>query len=184
MRRNHRDAYALRAGRQRAGRAARVVGLFSGRGYNIESLTVAETEHQKQLSRITIVTRGTPMVIEQIENQLDRLVPVHRRSRHDRARARDRARTGDGQGARQGRATASRRCGSASLPRPRHRRHHRELRVRDHRRFRQDRSVRRADAPLGLVEVSRTGVAAIAAAPKGWRARVRCDVNCFTSPRR
>jgi acetolactate synthase-1/3 small subunit len=52
--------------------------LFSGRGYNIDSLTVSETEHQKHLSRITIVTRGTPMVIEQIKNQLDRLVPVHR----------------------------------------------------------------------------------------------------------
>ena len=57
---------------------ARVIGLFAGRGYNIESLTVSETEHQKHLSRITIVTRGTPMVIEQIKNQLDRLVPVHR----------------------------------------------------------------------------------------------------------
>jgi acetolactate synthase I/III small subunit len=57
---------------------ARVIGLFSGRGYNIESLTVSETEHQRHLSRITIVTCGTPMVIEQIKNQLDRLVPVHR----------------------------------------------------------------------------------------------------------
>ena len=57
---------------------ARVIGLFSGRGYNIESLTVSETEHERHLSRITIVTRGTPMVIEQIKNQLDRLVPVHR----------------------------------------------------------------------------------------------------------
>ncbi len=57
---------------------ARVIGLFSGRGYNIDSLTVSETEHQKHLSRITIVTTGTPMVIEQIKNQLDRLVPVHR----------------------------------------------------------------------------------------------------------
>jgi len=57
---------------------ARVIGLFSGRGYNIESLTVSETEHQKHLSRITIVTTGTPMVIEQIINQLDRQVPVHR----------------------------------------------------------------------------------------------------------
>jgi acetolactate synthase-1/3 small subunit len=57
---------------------ARVIGLFSGRGYNIESLTVSETEHEKHLSRITIATTGTPMVIEQIKNQLDRLVPVHR----------------------------------------------------------------------------------------------------------
>jgi acetolactate synthase I/III small subunit len=57
---------------------ARVIGLFSGRGYNIDSLTVSETEHEKHLSRITIVTRGTPMVIEQIKNQLERLVPIHR----------------------------------------------------------------------------------------------------------
>ncbi|MEX0841351.1 MAG: acetolactate synthase small subunit [Xanthobacteraceae bacterium] len=57
---------------------ARVIGLFSGRGYNIDSLTVSETEHQKHVSRITIVTRGTPMVIEQIKNQLERLIPIHR----------------------------------------------------------------------------------------------------------
>jgi len=57
---------------------ARVIGLFSGRGYNIESLTVSETEHLAHLSLITLVTTGTPMVIEQIKNQLDRLVPVHR----------------------------------------------------------------------------------------------------------
>ena len=57
---------------------ARVIGLFSGRGYNIDSLTVSETEHAKHLSRITIVTTGTPMVIEQIKNQLERLVPIHR----------------------------------------------------------------------------------------------------------
>jgi acetolactate synthase I/III small subunit len=57
---------------------ARVIGLFSGRGYNIESLTVSETDAVRHLSRITVVTRGTPMVIEQIKAQLDRLVPVHR----------------------------------------------------------------------------------------------------------
>ena len=56
---------------------ARVIGLFSGRGYNIESLTVSETEHEAHLSRITIVTSGTPMVIEQIQHQLERLVPIH-----------------------------------------------------------------------------------------------------------
>lgn len=56
---------------------ARVIGLFSGRGYNIDSLTVSETEHESHLSRITIVTTGTPMVLQQIRNQLDRLVPVH-----------------------------------------------------------------------------------------------------------
>jgi acetolactate synthase-1/3 small subunit len=56
---------------------ARVIGLFSGRGYNIESLTVAEVDAGRGLSRITIVTSGTPMVIEQIKAQLARLVPVH-----------------------------------------------------------------------------------------------------------
>lgn len=56
---------------------ARVIGLFSGRGYNIDSLTVTETEHQSHLSRITIVTTGTPMIIEQIKRQLERLVPIH-----------------------------------------------------------------------------------------------------------
>ena len=56
---------------------ARVIGLFAGRGYNIESLTVSETEHEAHLSRITIVTTGTPMVIEQIKHQLERLVPIH-----------------------------------------------------------------------------------------------------------
>jgi len=56
---------------------ARVIGLFSGRGYNIESLTVAETRHKMGLSRITIVTTGTAMIIEQIKAQLGRLVPIH-----------------------------------------------------------------------------------------------------------
>jgi acetolactate synthase-1/3 small subunit len=60
-----------------AGILARVVGLFSGRGYNIESLTVAPVDEERRLSRITIVTTGTDMVIEQIKAQLDRLVPVH-----------------------------------------------------------------------------------------------------------
>jgi len=57
---------------------ARVIGLFSGRGYNIESLTVAEVDRSDKLSRITIVTSGTPMIIEQIKAQLSRLVPVHK----------------------------------------------------------------------------------------------------------
>jgi acetolactate synthase I/III small subunit len=56
---------------------ARVVGLFSGRGYNIESLTVAEVDAKNRLSRITVVTSGTRMIIEQIKAQLSRLVPVH-----------------------------------------------------------------------------------------------------------
>ena len=57
---------------------ARVIGLFSGRGYNIESLTVTEVDPEQHLSRITIVTSGTPMILEQIKAQLGRLVPVHR----------------------------------------------------------------------------------------------------------
>ncbi len=57
---------------------ARVIGLFSGRGYNIESLTVAEVNPEAHLSRITVVTSGTPMIVEQIKAQLNRLVPVHR----------------------------------------------------------------------------------------------------------
>jgi acetolactate synthase-1/3 small subunit len=61
-----------------AGVLARVIGMFSGRGYNIESLTVAEVDTANALSRITIATSGTPMIIEQIKAQLDRLVPVHK----------------------------------------------------------------------------------------------------------
>lgn len=60
-----------------AGVLARVIGLFSGRGYNIESLTVAEIDHTGHTSRITIVTTGTPHVIDQIKAQLGRIVPVH-----------------------------------------------------------------------------------------------------------
>ncbi|HLG89698.1 MAG TPA: acetolactate synthase small subunit [Alphaproteobacteria bacterium] len=57
---------------------ARVIGLFSGRGYNIESLTVAEVDRERGRSRITLVTSGTRMVIDQIKAQLERLVPIHR----------------------------------------------------------------------------------------------------------
>ncbi|MEM6619156.1 MAG: acetolactate synthase small subunit [Pseudomonadota bacterium] len=60
-----------------AGVLARVIGLFSGRGYNIDSLTVAEVDHEGHRSRITVVTTGTPAVIEQIKAQLDRMVPVY-----------------------------------------------------------------------------------------------------------
>ncbi|MGR3571748.1 acetolactate synthase small subunit [Brevirhabdus sp.] len=60
-----------------AGVLARVIGLFSGRGYNIDSLTVAEVDHEGRRSRITVVTTGTPQVIEQIKAQLGRIVPVY-----------------------------------------------------------------------------------------------------------
>ncbi len=119
---------------------ARVIGLFSGRGYNIESLTVSETEHAKHLSLITIVTTGTPMVIEQIKNQLDRLVPIHRVVDMTLAGTLDRTRTGHGQSQRAKATTGSRRCALAdAFSRACHRRHHRELCVRDHRQKRQDR---------------------------------------------
>ncbi len=64
-----------------SGVLARVIGLFSGRGYNIDSLTVAEVDHEGHQSRITIVTTGTAAVIEQIKAQLGQIVPVH--SVHD-----------------------------------------------------------------------------------------------------
>lgn len=60
-----------------AGVLARTIGLFSGRGYNIESLTVAEVDHEGHRSRITVVTTGTPQVIQQIKMQLERMVPVY-----------------------------------------------------------------------------------------------------------
>ncbi len=87
--RKNKSVYAPRPGDQRVsshilavyvtnepGALARVVGLFSGRGYNIDSLTVAETNHAQNISRITIVSSGTPEVIQQITAQLGRLVPV------------------------------------------------------------------------------------------------------------
>lgn len=61
-----------------SGILARIAGLFSARGYNIDSLTVADVTEDEKISRITIVTSGTPSVIEQVVSQLDRLVPVHR----------------------------------------------------------------------------------------------------------
>ena len=61
-----------------AGVLARVVGLFSGRGYNIESLAVAEVDAKLNISRVTVVTTGTPEVINQIKLQLKKLVPVHK----------------------------------------------------------------------------------------------------------
>ena len=126
---------------------ARVIGLFSGRGYNIESLTVSETESQKHLSRITIVTTGTPMVIEQIKHQLDRMVPIYRvvdMTITGRSIERELAMV-KVRGARRqpGRGAAAGRC----VPRPGDRRHHREFCVRDHRQFFQDQSIHRPDAP-------------------------------------
>ncbi len=57
---------------------ARIAGMFTARGYNIESLTVADITEDDSISRITIVTSGTPAVIEQVAAQLDRMVPVHK----------------------------------------------------------------------------------------------------------
>ena len=146
-----------------AGVLARVIGLFSGRGYNIESLTVAETDHEGHLSRITIVTTGTPAVIEQIKAQLGRLVPVH--DVHDltvegkAVAARAGAHQGRGHRREAGRGDA--RLPTSSAPRS------------STRRSRASSSSctgtpEKVDAfialmrPLGLVDVARTGVAAIA----------------------
>ena len=79
---DHQEAHTLAIlVENEAGVLARVSGLFSGRGYNIESLTVAEVDHENHLSRITIVTTGTPQIIEQIKAQLGRIVSV--REVHD-----------------------------------------------------------------------------------------------------
>jgi len=146
---------------------ARVIGLFSGRGYNIESLTVSETESQKHLSRITIVTTGTPMVIEQIKHQLDRMIPVYRvvdMTLSGRAIERELAMV-KVRGGGDNRASA-RRC----VPGPGDRRHHRELCVRDHGQFGQDQSIHRPDAPARPCR----GVAHRGCRNRAW---ARGDVN-------
>ena len=146
---------------------ARVIGLFSGRGYNIESLTVSETEHEAHLSRITIVTSGPPMVIEQIQHQLERLVPVHSvtdltvKGNPARARARH------GQGRRQGREAGR---GACAWPKPS------APQVIDastgHFVFEITGKQSKIEQfialmqPLGLVEVARTGLAAISRGPE------------------
>ena len=130
-----------------AGVLARVIGLFSGRGYNIDSLTVAETDHAEHLSRITIVTTGTPQVIEQIKAQLGRLVPVH--EVHDLtvegpAVQRELALIKvAGTGERRVEAMRARR----GLPRPGGRHDARELRLRADRRAGEGRRLHRPDAP-------------------------------------
>ncbi len=150
-----------------AGVLARVIGLFSGRGYNIESLTVAETDHTGHRSRITVVATGTPMTLEQIKAQLDRMIPVHR--------VRDL--TSEGPSVER----------ELALVKVANTGDHRveSLRVKDAFRaqvvdaslesfvFEVTGSPSKIDAfvdlmrPLGLVDVSRTGVAAISRGPEG-----------------
>jgi len=149
------------------GALARVIGLFSGRGYNIESLTVAEVDAARDLSRITVVTSGTPMIIEQIKAQLDRLVLGH--SVHDL--------TMDGPAVERELALVKvRGSGDKRIE---------SLRIADVFRaravdsttesfvFEVTGSSQKIDAfiqlmiPLGLVDVSRTGVVAIARGPEG-----------------
>jgi acetolactate synthase-1/3 small subunit len=150
-----------------AGVLARVIGLFSGRGYNIESLTVAPVDEGRNQSRITIVTTGTPMVIEQIKAQLDRLVPIHKVSDLTL------------EGPHIAREMALIKVAGTGERRVE------ALRIADAFRarvvdattesfiFEMTGSTDKLDAfinlmrPLGLVEVSRTGVAAIARGPKG-----------------
>jgi acetolactate synthase I/III small subunit len=144
---------------------ARVVGLFSGRGYNIESLTVAETDRANALSRITVVTSGTPMIIEQIKAQLSRLVPVHA------------VRDLTGEGPHVGRELALIKVASTGEKRIE------ALRLADIFRarvidstiesfvFEMTGSTEKLNAfinlmePLGLIDVSRTGIAAISRGP-------------------
>ena len=147
---------------------ARIAGLFSGRGYNIESLTVSETEHEAHVSRITIVTTGTNAILEQIKAQLERLVPVHRVVDLTRPGRGDRARARAGEGGGPGRAAASRRCGWPPPSAP----------------GRVDATLTsfvfeltgtteeverfiRLMAAVGLVEVSRTGIAAMSRGAEG-----------------
>ncbi len=142
---------------------ARVIGLFSGRGYNIESLTVAEVDAGGHVSRITIVTTGTPMIIEQIKAQLDRLVPVHRVSDLTVNGPSRRARTGAGQGQRPGREAGGSTAHRRHLPRPR-----RRIRPNESFVFEIVGKTTKLNAfvglmrPLGLIDVARTGVVAIA----------------------
>jgi acetolactate synthase I/III small subunit len=146
---------------------ARVIGLFSGRGYNIESLTVSEVDPQRRLSRITVITSGTPQILEQIKAQLDRLVPVHRVS--------DLTREGpcverelvlvkvSGRG---NKRVESLRIADIFRARVVDSSH-------EHFVFEVTGSSEKLDVfvdmmrPLGLVDVSRTGVVAIARGPKG-----------------
>jgi acetolactate synthase-1/3 small subunit len=139
---------------------ARVIGLFSGRGYNIESLTVSETESQKHLSRITIVTTGTPMVIEQIKHQLDRMVPIYR--------VVDMTLTGRSIE----RELAMVKVRGGGDHRVEARRHHGKFRVRDHRQLGQDQPVYRPDAPARPCR-------GVAHRRCRHRARARGDVTCW-----
>ena len=144
---------------------ARVIGLFSGRGYNIESLTVSETQHAQHLSRITVVTTGTRAVLEQIKNQLDRLVSVHRVTdlTCSRGSAQDKplerelalvkvAGTGDK------RIEALRLADAFKAEVVDATTEHFVFQLTG--RTLEDRAVHRHHAPMGLVEVCRTGIAA------------------------
>ena len=145
---------------------ARIAGMFSGRGYNIESLTVSETEHEKHISRITIVTTGTNAVIEQIKSQLERLVPVTGSSTSpSRARRSSGAlpRQGRRHGRPQGRgAPARRRLRGAHARRDAH-----VLRLRANRRTDEIERFISLMTVVGLVEVSRTGIAAMGRGKEG-----------------
>ncbi len=131
-----------------AGVLHRVVGLFAARGYNIESLTVAETDRKAHTSRITIVTRGAPHVLEQIEAQLEKMVSVRRVARRHPRPQRRGARAGPGEGARGPAADRVEALRMADIFRAKViDTTIRELHVRDHRRPVQDRQVRGTDAP-------------------------------------
>ena len=147
---------------------ARVIGLFSGRGYNIDSLTVSETEHEEHVSRITIVTARHADGDRADQGPARAAGAGASRGRPDGGGHRDRARAGAGQGARARARSGSRRCGSpmrsapaSSTPRPR------ASSSRSPARPTRSTSSSTLMLPLGLVEVSRTGIAAITRGPEG-----------------
>ena len=132
-----------------AGVLARVIGLFSGRGYNIESLTVAEVDPQSHTSRITVVTSGTPEVIEQIEAQLGRLVPVHRVVNWTTAAPGVEREMALVKVAGTGEKRVEALAHGRRLPRAPGRHDAYKLRLRNHRRAVEDRLVHRSDAAAG-----------------------------------
>ena len=164
---------------------ARVVGLFSGRGYNIESLTVAEVAHAEHLSRITILTSGAPETIEQIRHQLERLVPVHQVTDLTVSRRSLERELAMVKVQRPRRQPHRRAAARRSLSRPHRRRDDRELYFRTDRQAGKDRRIRRSDAPdrarRGLAHRRRRDLARAGADLNSGR---WLEINCISCRRK